>query len=70
MAEMFDDQLAAVASAMDAVVEDDARVIICLGPPRCEGSAGGEYPCPFCYTVMAGDPRSIDQIMADMRAGH
>lgn len=67
---LFSEKLDAVADALDAVVDDDARVIICLGPPRCEGSASGDYPCPFCYVVQAGDERSVDEIMSAMNAGH
>lgn len=49
----------------DAREDDDvARVVICRGRPLCDRTDG--RTCDWCYVVRGDDPRSADQIIADM----
>lgn len=42
--------------------EQGAEVIICRGPPRCDGQA--EAPCPFCIRVGSG--ADVDEILEEI----
>lgn len=48
--------------------DEPARITICRGPPRCDRVNSS---CDWCYVIDSDDPRSTDQILADMKAeGH
>jgi len=40
-----------------------AQIIVCVGPPQCHGQPA---PCAWCYRMTADDPRTFDEIKADM----
>jgi predicted Zn-ribbon and HTH transcriptional regulator len=49
-------------------LDEVPMVHICLGPPRCDynGTDDRQMPCPFCKSIRADDPRSTDEILAEM----
>lgn len=44
----------------------EAEVIVCRGPPKCDGQV--EVPCPFCIRVGAG--ADVDEILAEISRTH
>jgi hypothetical protein len=45
----------------------DQLIVICQGKPRCEET---EEQCEMCLIVEAGDKRSSEQIIKEMRRTH
>ena len=48
--------------------EDEAEVVICRGPPRCDGQ--GPAPCPFCVRVNPGESGDVEAILRSMDITH
>lgn len=58
------DSLLEHAATLDEVV----MVMICQGPPRCDYNGEGppRVDCPYCLRTRSDDPRSPEEIIAEM----
>lgn len=56
------------ALAHAAGLDEVSMVIICQGPPRCDftGDGSPRDNCPWCFRMRADDPRSVDEVLAEM----
>jgi hypothetical protein len=53
----------AIDNARHDVAISGGRIKVCAGPPRCDREEGN---CEFCYVIVADDPRTTGQIIAEM----
>lgn len=48
--------------------DDVCEMVICHGPPKCDGNDG--EPCPYCFRINTYADSDIDAIIGQMNVSH
>ena len=67
---VYQTQLEAIQEALNEPHWPDEQIIICLGPPACDGPEDLDAECPYCAIIKGDDTRTAEQILKSIKLGH